>query len=125
MEKKTYELNFLSKAGPYSHVVEAGDFLYLSGMVPVDAEHNLRITDDVGKGAELILNNMQRALRCAGSDMGRVVKVTVFLTDMAAFDAMNAVYKTFFLKNPPARSCVAVKDLPGGFPIEIEAVALR
>ncbi len=125
MEKKTYEMNFLSKAGPYSHVVEADGFLYVSGMVPVDIEHNLRIMDDIGKATALCLDNIKRALECAGTNMSRVVKVTVFLRDMAYFDDMNKVYKTFFSENPPARSCVAVAGLPGGFPIEIEAVALK
>jgi len=125
MEKKTYDVDFLARVGPYSHIVEAGEFLYLSGMVPVDIENNIRITNDVSKGTELILNNIKRALEHVGSSMNKVVKVTVFLSDMAYFDDMNKVYKTFFPEKPPARSCVAVKTLPGNFPVEIEAIALR
>ena len=125
MEKKTHDMNFLSRAGPYSHIVEAGGFLYVSGMVPVDIERNVRIMDDAGKATQLCLDNIKRALECTGSNMGRVVKVTVFLKDMTSFDDMNKVYQSFFPENPPARSCVAVKDLPGNFPVEIEAVAIK
>jgi 2-iminobutanoate/2-iminopropanoate deaminase len=125
MEKKAHEVEFLSRKGPYSHAVEAGGLIFLSGMLPVDIEKNIHITDDISWATELCLNNIKRLLEHTGSDMGKVVKVTVFLTDMANFDAMNRVYKTFFPHSPPARTCVAVKGLPGGFPIEIEAIAVK
>ncbi|MHB8084827.1 MAG: RidA family protein [Dehalococcoidia bacterium] len=125
MEKKAHLVEFLSRKGPYSHAVEAGGLLFLSGMLPVDVENNIQITDDIGKATGLCLSNIKRLLEHLGSDMGRVVKVTVFLKDMASFDEMNDVYQTFFSEKPPARTCVAVKDLPGGFPIEIEAVAVK
>ncbi|MGA2159580.1 MAG: RidA family protein [Dehalococcoidia bacterium] len=125
MEKKAHVVEFLSRKGPYSHAVEAGGLIFLSGMLPIDGEKNIQIIDNVGKATELCLNNIKRLLEQLGSDMGRMVKVTVFLKDMASFDEMNGVYKTFFTEKPPARTCIAVKDLPGGFPIEIEAVAIK
>jgi 2-iminobutanoate/2-iminopropanoate deaminase len=125
MEKKTHEVQFLSRKGPYSHAVEAGSLIFLSGIVPVDIEKNIQITDDISWATELCLNNIKRLLEHIGSDMSKVVKVTVYLKDMASFEDMNKVYKTFFPHSPPARTCVAVKDLPGGFPIEIEVVALK
>ncbi|MGD0355560.1 MAG: RidA family protein [Dehalococcoidia bacterium] len=125
MEEKAHEVEFLSRKGTYSHAVEAGGLIFLSGMLPVDIEKNIHITDDISWATELCLSNIKRLLEHTGSDMGKVVKVTVFLTDMANFDAMNRVYKTFFPHSPPARTCVAVKGLPGGFPIEIEAIAVK
>lgn len=125
MEKKTHAVEFLPRKGPYSHAVEAGGLIFLSGTLPIDIEKNIQITDDISRATELCLNNIKRLLEYIGSDMGKVVKVTVFLKDMACFDDMNKVYKTFFPKDPPARTCVAVKDLPGSFPIEIEAIAVK
>lgn len=124
MEKKTHDVDGFAKAGPYSHIVEAGGFLYVSGIVPIDAEKNVAITDDIAKATELVLSNIRKALESVGSNLDKVVKATVFLRDMSYFSDMNEVYKTFFTKNPPARSCVAVKEVPGNFPIEIEVIAL-
>jgi 2-iminobutanoate/2-iminopropanoate deaminase len=64
-------------------------------------------------------------LESVGSSLDKVVKVTVFLRDMSDFDSMNDAYKPFFPENPPARSCIAAKEVPGGFPLEIEVIALK
>jgi len=125
VEKKTYTIEGLTKAGAYSHVVEAGGFLFVSGMLPVDPLRNIQIHDDIARATELVLDNISRALAAAGSELSQVVKMTVFLADMADFTDMNAVYKSFFPQHPPARSCVAVKAIPGGFPLEMEAVAIK
>ena len=125
MEKKTYDIEGFVKGGPYSHVVEAGGFFFLSGQVPIDLEKKLFITDDIIKATELVLNNIKRTLETVGSSMDQVVKTTVFLRDMADFEKMNQIYTTFFTEKPPARSCVAVKELPGNFPVEIELVAIK
>ena len=94
-------------------------------MTPIDIEKGIMITDDVKKGSELALNNVKRALTAAGSSMEKVVKATVYLRDMADFNAMNEVYKTYFPSNPPARTCIAVKEIPGSSPIEVEVIALK
>jgi 2-iminobutanoate/2-iminopropanoate deaminase len=125
MEKKTYDSDELVKGGPYSHVVEAGGFLFVSGMVPVEAARGVSVQDDIREAARVCLDNVTKALRAAGSDRDRIVKVTVFLRDMADFQAFNEVYRGYFPEHPPARSCVAVRELPGNFPVEIEAVAIR
>jgi 2-iminobutanoate/2-iminopropanoate deaminase len=124
MDKKVHNFEFLARVGPYSNAIEANGFLFLSGMTPVDIEKGIRITDDVKKGTELALNNIKRTLAALGSGMDKVVKSTVYLRDMADFNAMNEVYKTFFPGNPPARTCIAVKEIPGNAPVEIEVIAL-
>lgn len=125
MEKKVYDIEGFVKAGPYSHVVEAGGFLFVSGSIPVDQKTGLKIMDDIRQATKLVLSNIKYALETVGSHLEKVVKVTVFLRDMADFGQVNDVYQTFFPENPPARSCVAVKEIPGNFPIEIEVIALK
>lgn len=125
MEKITYEIDGFARGAPYSHVVEAGGFLFVSGTLPIDVGTNLKITNDVKAATELVLNNVKRALESTGSDLSKVVKATVFLRDMADFSDMNGVYRTFFAEDPPARSCIAVREVPGGFPVEIEVIAIK
>ncbi|MCJ7515110.1 MAG: RidA family protein [Dehalococcoidia bacterium] len=125
MKKRVHDVDVLTKAGHYSHVVEAGGFLFVSGIVPVDREKNLRITDDIKAATELVLNNVKKTLESVGSSLDKVVKATVFLRDMTDFKDMNEVYLAFFPKEPPARSCVAVKEVPGNFPVEIEVIAIK
>lgn len=123
--KKCINLPNMSKAGPYSHAVEAQGFIFVSGNVAVDLESGEKVTGDIPKATELILKNIGEVLKEAGSDLSKVVKTTVFLTDMGKFGEMNEAYKKIFSDNPPARSCVGVKELPAGFDIEIEAIALK
>ena len=125
MEKIAYDVDVLMKGGPYSHVVEAGGFLFVSGMLPTDPERKLAITDDIKAATELVLNNIGKALESVGSGLDKVVKATVFLRDVSDFNAMNDVYRTFFPEKPPARSCVAVREIPGNFPLEIDVIAIK
>ncbi len=125
MEKTTYEIDGFVRGAPYSHVVEAGGFLFVSGVLPIDVDKDLKITDDIKAATDLVLRNVKLALESTGSDLDRVVKVTIFLRDMADFGAMNEVYRTFFPANPPARSCIAVREVPGNYPVEIEAIAVK
>lgn len=125
MEKKAFDVDFLMKAGAYSHVVEAGGLLFITGMDPMDIEKGLIITDDIEKATGLILENMKRLLESVGSSMAKVVKVTVFMRDMADFQRMNAVYAGYFPVDPPARTCVAVKEVPGNFQLKVEAIAIK
>ena len=125
MEKKVHNVEGQVKAGPYSHAVEAGGFIFVSGTGPVDVERNVFELEDVKKATAITLDNIRRILKTAGSDLDRVVKANVYLRDMADFNAMNEVYKPFFPGALPARTCVAVKEIPGNFPIEIEVIALK
>jgi len=125
LKKKCIDNDFLLKAGPYSHIVEAGGFLFLTGIDPMDLEKGLIITDDIVKATEIVMENMKRSLESVGSSLAKVVKVTVFMRDMGDFAKLNEVYARYFPTDPPARTCVAVKEVPGNFQLKVEAVAIK
>ncbi len=109
--------------GPYSQGVRAGGLVFTSGQLPLTPSGEL-ISDDVRRAAKQSLENVRAILAAAGATMKDVVKVTVYLTDMGDFAAVNEVYGTFFAEPYPARTCVAVANLPRGARLEIEAQAV-
>jgi 2-iminobutanoate/2-iminopropanoate deaminase len=111
--------------GPYSHAILAGDTLYTSGQVPLVPETGKIAGESIEEQAVQVLKNIESVLKAAGMDFSNVVKTTVFLTDLADFAAMNAIYGEKFPQNPPARSCVQVAKLPAGAKMEMEVVAVR
>jgi 2-iminobutanoate/2-iminopropanoate deaminase len=111
--------------GPYSHAVWCGDTLYLSGQTPVEPATGALVEGDVEAQAHRAFDNLELVLQDAGLTMDDVVKVNVYLTDMADFPAMNAAYRTRFTAPYPARTTVAVAALPLGASIELERVARR
>ena len=110
--------------GPYSQAISANGFVFCSGQLGVDPATGAMVGCDAAAQATQALDNVSAVLEAAGSDMGRVVKTTVFLADMADFAAVNEVYAAAFGVARPARSCVAVAALPKGAKVEIEAIAL-
>ncbi len=110
--------------GPYSQAIHTDGFVFAAGQTGLDPSTMELVAGGVEAQARQVLTNLRHVLEAAGTGMDRVVKTTVFLTDMANFAAMNAVYMEFFPENPPARSTVAVAGLPKGGLVEIEAVAL-
>lgn len=111
--------------GPYSQAIQAGDFLYVSGQLPIDMGTGALFSGPIGLQANCSLTNLKAILEAAGYSLEDVVKTTIFLTNMDNFTVVNDVYAQFFGKNPPARSCVAVAALPKGAQLEIEAVAWK
>ncbi|MCL1890338.1 MAG: RidA family protein [Desulfovibrionaceae bacterium] len=109
--------------GPYSQGIMAGGFIFTSGQIPLDPASK-KMSGDIREQARQALGNVRAILEEAGSGMDRVVKVTVFLADIGDFAVVNEVYAEFFKEPFPARSAFAVKDLPLGARVEIEAVAL-
>ena len=110
--------------GPYVQAVRAGDYLFLSGQIPLDPATGALAADPaIAAQTERVLENLKAVLEAAGSSLAAAVKATVFLTDLNDFAAMNAVYARYFPSNPPARSTVEVSRLPRGARIEIELIA--
>lgn len=109
--------------GPYSQAVLAGDTLYVSGQLPVNPATSA-VPATIEEQTEQSLTNLGAILREAGFDYRNVVKTTVLLADIADFAAMNAVYARYFTNDMPARVCYAVKSLPLGVKVEIDAVAV-
>ena len=110
--------------GPYSQAIQAGEFLYVSGQIPVDSKTG-NVPEEISAQARQSLENLKAIVEAAGYTLADVVKTTVFAADIANFAAVNEVYAEYFSKEAPARSFVAVKDLPKGVGLEIEAVAWR
>ena len=110
--------------GPYSQAVWAGNFLYLSGMMPIDPETGALEPADITLQAQRIMKNVEAVLAEAGLSQENVVKTTCFLSDMANFGAFNAVYGAYF-SSKPARSCVAVRELPKSALVEVEVIAYK
>lgn len=111
-----------SPRGPYSPVVRAGDFIFLSGQVPVDPATDKMSTGDIKHETRLALNNLKRLLEGVGVSMADVVKVGVFLADAAEFAQMNEVYVEFFGESKPARTTVVCKFM-SDIRIEVDCVA--
>ena len=108
--------------GPYSQAIVTGGYLFTSGQIPIDpATGNIEVTDITAQ-TEQVMKNLAAVLESAGTTFEKAVKTTCFLADIADFAAFNAVYAKYFSEKP-ARSCVAVKDLPKGALVEVEVIA--
>lgn len=125
MDKKTVTTAAAPNAvGPYSQGVVAKGLVWVSGQIPLDPASGVLVEGAIAEQTRQVLRNVSAVLSAAGSGIDRVVKATVYLTDLGDFEAMNVVYADFFGANPPARACVEVSRLPRGARVEIEAVAL-
>ena len=110
-------------AGPYSQAIRTPHAIYVSGQLPALADGTLP-SGTMAYKASLCIKNIHEILKESGSDLSKVVKMTVFLTDMKNFAEVNREYELHFRDVKPARSCVAVKELPKGVEVEMECVAL-
>ena len=111
--------------GPYSQAIALDGMVYASGQIALDPASGQLVEGDVQAQTHRALQNLTAVLEAAGSSLANVVKTTVFLTSMSSFTAMKEVYATYFGDEPPARSTVAVAELPKGAQVEIEAIAAR
>ena len=109
--------------GPYSQALRTGNFLFCSGQIPLDPITGELTPGDAAVQTEQVMKNIAALLRAAGIGFDRVIKTTVFLVDMSDFAMMNGVYGSYFGSHKPARSTVAVSELPRGALVEIEVVA--
>ena len=125
MKKKVVQTEKAPKAiGPYSQGVQAGDFLFLSGQIPLDPKTGELVKGDIGQQTKQVLENIKGVLESQKLGMEDVVKVTIFLKNIGDFNRVNEVYSTYFPSSPPARSTLEVAKLPRNAEIEIEAIAL-
>lgn len=123
MNQPIHTDNAPAAIGPYSQAVRAGSLLFISGQLPLDPATGAFAGDDITSQTRQSLTNVKNILEAAGYSCADVVKTTVLLADMGDFAAMNAVYGEYFPENCPARAAFAVKELPKGALVEIEAVA--
>ncbi|MDR1660779.1 MAG: RidA family protein [Desulfovibrio sp.] len=108
--------------GPYSQALSVGSLIFTSGQLPIEATTKA-MPEGIKEQTAISLTNVKNILEAAGSGLDRVVKTTVYLANIEDFAAMNEIYASFFQKPFPARSCFAVKALPLGAKVEIEAIA--
>jgi len=111
--------------GPYSQAIVAGDYIFTAGQVGMDPGTTNLVPGGIAEQTERVLQNLTGVLEAAGSNLQHVVKTTVFLIDMADFTTMNGIYEKHFGSHRPARSTVAVAQLPKNARVEIEVVALK
>lgn len=125
MARKEIMAKDAAAVGPYSHAVDSGELVFLSGQTPVDPKTGKLTEGDVAAQTSQVFMNLRGVLEAGGLTFDNVQKVNVFLTDMNDFAAMNEVYKTQFNKPYPARTTIGVTALPLGARIEIEMIAQR
>ena len=109
--------------GPYSQAIVSAGLVFCSGQVALDPANGQLIEGDVAAQTARAMDNLRAVLEAAGSDLGRVVRTTLYLVDMADFARVNEVYARYFAADPPARATVEVRGLPRGARIEIDAIA--
>ena len=117
--------NYPKAVGAYSVYRVAGDFIFASGQIPLNPATNELVNGDIAAQTKQVLENIKGILAENGLKFSNVVKTTVFLADIKDFTAMNEVYASYFSEPYPARSAVAVKDLPKGARVEIEIIAVK
>lgn len=108
--------------GPYSQAVRTGGYVFTSGQIPLDPESGEMVGKNISEQTEQVMKNLSQVLAAAGTSFDKAVKTTCFLADIKDFAAFNEVYGRY-ITSAPARSCVAVKDLPKGALVEVEVIA--
>lgn len=111
--------------GPYSQAIDAGDFVFLSGQVPIDPATGELVKGDIAAQTERVLDNLAAVLAAAGVSFADVVKTTIYLMDLGDFQVVNQTYGKRFADAPPARATVQVSALPKGARVEIDAIAKK
>lgn len=123
--KPVNSLSAPAAIGPYSQAIDAGDFVFLSGQVPIDPATGELVPGDIAAQTERVLDNLAAVLDAAGVGFANVVKTTIYLMDLGDFAVVNATYAKRFSEAPPARATVQVSALPKGARVEIDAIAKK
>jgi 2-iminobutanoate/2-iminopropanoate deaminase len=125
MQKQIVTTQSAPKAiGPYEQAIKVGDFIYASGQIPLDPSTGNLVEGNIAVQTRRVMENLKAVLNAAGSSLERVVKTTVFLKNIADFAAMNEVYAHYLSNVKPARSTLAVAELPRGALVEIDLIAI-
>ena len=122
MNKQILTENAPKAIGPYSQAIQSGSLLFVSGVMPIDPSTNALVENAIEAQAKQVMKNIDGVLKAAGYTVDDVVKTTCFLSDINNFAAFNEVYGNYFTSKP-ARSCMAVKDLPKAALVEVEVIA--
>ena len=122
MSNKIHTDNAPAAIGPYSQAVTLGNLVFTSGQIPINPATGAVEATDIKAQAEQVCKNLSAVLEAAGSSLEKAIKTTCFLRNMEDFAAFNEVYAKYFTEKP-ARSCVAVKELPKGVLVEVEVIA--
>jgi len=112
------------QGAPYSQAIKAGDFVFVSGQLALRPDHAEIVGETIQEQTEQVFANLRAILEAAGSNLERLVKTTVYLTDLGEFAGMNEVYARHVGERPPARATIEISALPSGAKVEIEAIAL-
>ncbi|MFA7673834.1 MAG: RidA family protein [Clostridia bacterium] len=124
MEKQIIKVNSCPAAiGPYSQAVRAGDFLFTSGMIPIDPVTGKIVSEDIDEQTHMVFKNLTNLLTGAGTSLSNIIKTTVYIKNMNDFSKINTIYAEYFTSGYPARSCVEVAKLPKDVLIEVECIA--
>lgn len=111
--------------GPYNQAVAFGELLFVSGQIAIDSSTGDLKIDSLEEETHLVMKNLKEVLTAGGSDFDKVIKTSIFLSDMSFFPVVNEIYGSYFSSDYPARECVAVKTLPKSVNVEISAIAHR
>ena len=125
MKQVIFSKDAPAAVGPYSHAIDCGNLVFLSGQVPLVPETGALAEGGIEAQTRQMFSNIQAVLQSCGLTFDNVVKTTVFMTDLKDFNTFNEIYAEYFPNDPPARSCVQVAALPKGALVEIEAVAVQ
>ena len=110
--------------GPYSQAIKAAGLVFISGQIPLDPASGEIAGDSIEAQTKSVMKNLEAVLKAAGSDLDKVIKTTIYLTDLNDFALVNGIYGSYFNDSPPARATVEVSGLPKGVKVEIDAIAL-
>ena len=124
MKKAVFPPDAAKPVAPYTPAILSGDLLFLSGQIALTPNGELR-TENIEVETKQVMENLGVLLRAAGMDHSHLVKVTIFMSDMAHYNAVNKVYGSYFTDVPPAREAVAVRGLPRNVNVEISGIARR
>ena len=124
MSSKVQTNNALAAIGPYSQAVVTGDLIFTSGQIPLNPETGILEGENITEQTHRVCKNLEAVLSASGGSLKSAVKTVCFLSNMADFTSLNEVYAQYFTEKP-ARSCVAVKDLPKGALVEVEVIAKK